>query len=124
VEQVIVIRRDLHTTCRQAVAHGAKVAMRFVAERMRSVPAGAAPEFDAVELEWLLADQAQRCFRVHSEDALLAVVARGRAAGLVVHVGTQPQSRGRGGLPLPVCCALGPAEFGRTDAIVSGLTLW
>lgn len=121
VKQVIVIRRDLKMRRGKEIAQGSHASMAFLIHRLR---AGSPPTFTELEQTWLFAHQAKICVRVDSEAELLDVHQRARDAGLEAHLIRDAGHTEFGGVPTLTCCAIGPAESARIDAITGSLTLY
>ncbi len=123
IKQVIVIRRDLHMRQGKAVAQGAHAAMLFLIDRLTVRP-GEGPEgFSEAESEWLEGSMGKICVRVESEEELLQVIGDAREAGLTVHAVTDSGRTEFGGVPTLTCCAIGPNEADRIDAVTGHLKL-
>ncbi len=123
IKQVIVIRRDLRMRQGKAVAQGAHAAMLFLIDRLRVRP-GEGPEgFSEAESEWLEGSMSKICVRVESEEELLKIMEDAREAGLMVHAVTDSGRTEFGGVPTLTCCAIGPNEAERIDAVTGHLKL-
>jgi len=123
VKQVIVIRRDLKMRRGKEIAQGSHASMAFLIDRLRRA-GGSPPAFTELERTWLFAHQAKICVRVDSEAELVDVHQRARAAGLEAHLIRDAGHTEFGGVPTLTCCAIGPAESERIDAITGDLTLY
>lgn len=122
-KQVIVIRRDLHMRQGKAVAQGAHAAMLFLIDRLRVRPGEAPGGFSEAESEWLEGPMSKICVRVESEAELFQIMEDARAAGLTVHSVTDSGRTEFGGVPTLTCCAIGPNEAERIDAVTGHLKL-
>jgi PTH2 family peptidyl-tRNA hydrolase len=71
---------------------------------------------------WLRDGQPKVVLRAGSEEELHELAEQARAAGLPVQV-IHDAGRTQVAEGTPTCCAIGPAEAGRIDAITSGLSL-
>jgi PTH2 family peptidyl-tRNA hydrolase len=69
------------------------------------------------EIEWLRSGMTKICLRADSEDELRRIIAAAREAGLPVHPVTDAGKTEFRGVPTLTCCAIGPAEAGRIDAV-------
>ncbi len=123
IKQVIVIRRDLHMRQGKAVAQGAHAAMLFLIDRLMKGPGEAPGGFTETEVRWLGGPMGKICLRVESEEELLQIVEDAREAGLTVHTVTDSGRTEFGGVPTLTCCAIGPNEAERIDAVTGHLKL-
>jgi PTH2 family peptidyl-tRNA hydrolase len=128
VKQVIVMRRDLGMTRGKEIAQGAHASMAVLLNRSNRYIGfdGAAetriehwPELT----EWLDSSFAKICVRVESEQELLDIIAKARAADLPV-----AEIRDRGftmfhGVETLTCCAIGPVKSEVVDQITGHLKL-
>ncbi|MBI2395913.1 MAG: aminoacyl-tRNA hydrolase [Deltaproteobacteria bacterium] len=121
VKQVIVVRRDLKMRRGKEIAQGSHASMAFLVRRLRR---SGAIEMSDAEREWLFHHQAKICVRVESEAELLDVHARAIAAGLESHLIRDAGHTEFGGVPTLTCCAVGPDDAEKIDAITGGLTLY
>ncbi len=124
VKQVIVVRRDLKMRRGKEIAQGSHASMAFLLARFRENGGMELREFDEHVRAWLLAHCAKICVRVDSEAELLDVHERARAAGLESHLIRDAGHTEFGGVPTLTCCAIGPAEASKVDAITGSLTLY
>ncbi|WP_206107752.1 aminoacyl-tRNA hydrolase [Paludisphaera rhizosphaerae] len=118
-KQVIVMRRDLGMRRGKEIAQGAHAAMIWLSLRIRQ-PGYA---FTEAERRWLEGPFTKVCVRVDSEEELLAVVDRARAAGVLVQLCVDAGRTEFHGIPTPTCCAVGPDFAERIDPITGGLKL-
>lgn len=123
IKQVIVIRRDLHMRQGKAVAQGAHAAMMFLIDRIGGQPGEAPGVFTETETQWLEGPMGKICVRVESEEELLKIVEDAREAGLTVHTVTDSGRTEFHGVPTLTCCAIGPNEAERIDAVTGNLKL-
>ncbi len=120
VKQVIVMRRDLKMRRGKEIAQGSHASMAFLTQRLRADPV----VLSALERTWLFAHCAKICVRVDSEAELLDVHARARAAGIEAHLIRDAGHTEFGGVATLTCCAIGPDESSKIDAITGSLTLY
>jgi peptidyl-tRNA hydrolase, PTH2 family len=71
---------------------------------------------------WLRDGQPKVVLKVNGEDELYAIADRAHAAGLPVQV-IEDAGRTQVAEGTPTCCAVGPAEASRIDAITGDLSL-
>lgn len=121
VKQVIVVRRDLKMRRGKEIAQGSHASMAFLVRRLRR---SGGIELSEPERQWLFHHQAKICVRVESEAELLDVHARAVAAGLEAHLIRDAGHTEFGGVPTLTCCAVGPDDAEKIDAITGGLTLY
>ena len=124
VKQVIVVRRDLKMRRGKEIAQGSHASMAFLLARFRSKGGVALAEFDQLVQKWLTSHCAKICVRVDSEAELLDVHARAQAAGLESHLIRDAGHTEFGGIPTLTCCAIGPDESSKIDAVTGTLTLY
>ncbi len=123
IKQVIVIRHDLHMRQGKAVAQGAHAAMLFLIDRLRRLSGEALEGFSEAEVAWLNGPMGKICVRVESEAELLQIIGDAREACLTVHEVTDSGRTEFGGVPTLTCCAIGPNEAERIDAVTGHLKL-
>ena len=109
---VLVVRTDLDMGRGKLAAQVAHAAVAA------ALAAQDGPGFRA----WLLEGQPKVVLRVGSAEELAQVAAGARAAGLAAEI---IRDAGRTQLVpgTPTCCAIGPAENSRIDAVTGGLSL-
>jgi PTH2 family peptidyl-tRNA hydrolase len=129
-KQVIVIRRDLGMRRGKGIAQGSHAAMAFLTRRLADQLAAHAAggtvaiTVSEVEAQWLTISFAKVCLQVQSEEELIEVEARARAAGLEVHVVVDSGRTEFHGQPTRTCLAIGPDEAERIDAVTGDLKLY
>jgi PTH2 family peptidyl-tRNA hydrolase len=112
VKLCLVVRTDLgmgRGKVAAQVAHGAVAA---------ALASQDSPEF----VSWLQEGQPKVVLRVPSGEHLHQIVAAGRAAGLPVQV-VHDAGRTQVAAGAATCCALGPADSARVDAVTASLPL-
>lgn len=124
VKQVIVVRRDLKMRRGKEIAQGSHASIAFLVQRLRHGGKVELADFDERVRTWLTAHQAKICVRVDSEAELLDVHERARAAGIESHLIRDAGHTEFGGVPTLTCCAIGPDESSKIDAITGNLTLY
>jgi PTH2 family peptidyl-tRNA hydrolase len=117
IKQVLVVRHDLHMRLGKAIAQGAHAAMLFLVHRLNNQPS----TLTKAEWEWMTGSMTKICVRVENEDELLGIVAEAGAAGLTVHTVTDSGRTEFRRVPTLTCCAIGPDEAERIDAITGRL---
>ncbi len=103
----------------KAIAQGAHAAILFLVDRLRREPCG----FMESEWHWMTHAMTKICVRVESEEELLDVIAKARAAGLTVHAVTDAGRTEFRGVATLTCCAIGPNDAEAIDAITGHLKL-
>lgn len=131
-KQVIVVRADLKMQRGKEIAQGSHASMQFIVTRFR-VPLGGEDCEDGViheaplkpvEIEWLNNGRfAKICLSVDSEQALIDLYNRAKAAGLEVHMITDSGLTVFHGVPTKTCLAIGPDRPERIDPLTKDLKL-
>ena len=131
-KQVIVVRADLKMQRGKEGAQGSHASMAFITSRLR-VPLGGEDDPDGViheaplkpvEIEWLSNGRFTKiCLSVDSEQALIDLYNRAKAAGLEVHLITDSGMTVFHGVPTKTCLAIGPDWPERIDPLTAGLKL-
>lgn len=114
-KQVIVIRHDLHMRQGKAVAQGAHASMMFLVAN--------GFEADHTAVCWFHQGMKKVCVRVESEDELKAVMDSCRNAGVRVFPVMDAGHTEFHGVPTLTCCAIGPDDCEKIDAITGHLRL-
>lgn len=120
VKQVIVMRHDLGMRKGKQIAQGAHASMSFITRRLQK---HITPVWTKPELEWMEGSFAKVCVRVNSEEELLDVYEKAKAAGLEVHLITDSGKTEFHGVPTNTCLAIGPDLSEKIDPITGELTL-
>jgi PTH2 family peptidyl-tRNA hydrolase len=118
-KQVIVMRRDLGMRRGKEIAQGAHASMIWLAQRIRQPGS----TFTEAERRWLEGAFTKVCVGVDSEEELLAIVEKPRAAGVLVQLCVDAGRTEFHGVPTPTCCAVGPDLPDRIDPITGHLKL-
>jgi peptidyl-tRNA hydrolase, PTH2 family len=108
----LVVRADLGMGRGKVAAQAAHAAVAAALASLGS------PDFRA----WLRDGQPKVVLRADSEEHLAAIAAEAAAAGLPVQV-IHDAGRTQVAQGTPTCCAIGPAEDCRIDAVTAGLSL-
>lgn len=140
IKQVIVIRKDLKMRRGKEVAQGAHASIAFLTRRIQAVDDGARiPEqatrygdfsvWDLLGLTiaqriWIKGIFAKVCLQVPSEEELLAIHERAKAAGLESHLITDSGLTEFDGVPTHTCLAIGPDYAEKIDAVTGELKLY
>lgn len=131
-KQVIVLRKDLNMRKGKMVAQGAHASMKVFFDRMSEVEeppygAGQSATFEikvtSAMSEWMNGSFAKICVSVNSEQELLDVFNKARAAGIPCSL---IQDAGRtefGGVPTFTAVAVGPDTLAKIDPITGLLPL-
>lgn len=135
IKQVIVMRTDTDPPMRKGkmVAQGAHASIAFLTRRIQELADGNRyPEYDgeigsfldlkAVQQKWLASSFAKVCVRVDSEQELLDIHEKAKAAGIESHVVTDSGLTEFSG-PTITCLALGPDYSEKIDEITGHLKL-
>lgn len=123
-KQVIVMRKDLGMRKGKMIAQGAHASLKVLTDRRTSVD----DETFAIALTpamaaWLTGRFTKVCVSVDSEEALVAVVERAKAANVPVALIVDAGKTEFHGVPTKTCCAVGPAWADEVDAITGELPL-
>ena len=79
---------------------------------------------EEAEKEWLKSSFAKVCLVVNSEQELLDIEAKAKAAGVECHVVTDSGRTEFNGVPTKTCLALGPDYDEKIDPITGNLKLY
>lgn len=123
VKQVIVMRHDLGMRRGKQIAQGAHASMSFICRRLQDSGALSLNDFSDVEQAWLTGSFAKVCCRVDSEQELLEILYKAKAAGLEVHLITDSGKTEFHGEPTRTCIAIGPDDAEKIDAVTGHLSL-
>ncbi len=127
-KQVIVIRRDLRMRRGKEIAQGAHASMAWLRQRIMPhlTQTGRADqvEFSEAERTWLNVSMRKVTVKVGSEQELLDVYDKARAAGLVVELITDRGLTEFGGVPTRTCLAVGPDYDDLIDPVTGDLELY
>jgi PTH2 family peptidyl-tRNA hydrolase len=123
-KQVIVMRKDLGMRKGKMIAQGAHASLKVLVDRKcasddETFSIALTPALAA----WLGGRFTKVCVSVDSEDALVAVVERARAANVPVALIIDAGKTEFHGVPTKTCCAVGPAWSDEVDAITGELPL-
>jgi PTH2 family peptidyl-tRNA hydrolase len=132
VKQVIVMRKDLNMRKGKMVAQGSHGSMKFLIDRLKmwGITSGDTEShnrrcivFTSEEMEWVNGLFTKICVSVNSEAELLEVYNKAKEAGLNCSLITDSGLTEFAGVPTNTCCAIGPNESEKIDAITGGLQL-
>jgi PTH2 family peptidyl-tRNA hydrolase len=124
VKQVIVIRRDLKMRRGKEIAQGAHAAMAWLTRRMRFGGEGASVDLSAAEQDWLATGSRKITVTVSSQEQLMAVYEKARAAGLVAELITDSGRTEFRGVPTPTSLGIGPDYDDLIDPVTGDLDLY
>ena len=119
IKQVIVMRKDLKMRRGKEIAQGAHAAMSFLVKRL-DTPA----ELSPAQREWIAGHFTKITLQIGSEAELRALIEKAQLAGLEVHAITDSGRTEFAGVPTLTCCAIGPDEAEKIDAVTGGLSLY
>lgn len=122
-KQVIVMRKDLGMRKGKMIAQGAHASMKVLLDAATRTEAGLTIALDEAAAAWLGGRFTKVCVSVDSAEALAAIVARAREAGLPCALIVDAGQTEFHGVPTPTCCAVGPGWSEEVDAITGGLPL-
>jgi len=135
-KQVIVMRADLNMRKGKMIAQGAHASMKVFLDAATRIPVKCYPvdgppnveEWLAIPLTaatgpWLLGLFTKIVVRVESEEELLEVHARAKAAGLLTALVEDQGKTEFHGQKTHTCIAVGPDENAKVDAVTGGLKL-
>lgn len=123
IKQVIVMRHDLKMRRGKQIAQGGHAAMSFICRRLQQRGSVSLEDFSEVERTWLTGAFAKVCCQVNSEDELMNIHDRAKAAGLEVHLITDSGKTEFHGQPTRTCLAIGPDVADKIDPITGQLEL-
>lgn len=118
IKMVICMRTDLNMRKGKMIAQGAHASIAFLID---SFLGDHGPR--SVESKWMIQGQTKICVRVDSEEQLLEIAAKAKAANLTVHVITDAGHTEFNGVPTKTCLALGPDYAEEIDKITGELKL-
>jgi PTH2 family peptidyl-tRNA hydrolase len=126
VKQVIVIRRDLRMRRGKEIAQGAHAATAWLTRRMviREGETSACLELSPAEMDWLAGSFRKVTVTVTSEEQLMAVYEKARAAGLVAELITDSGRTEFHGVPTPTSVGIGPDYDDLIDPVTGDLDLY
>jgi PTH2 family peptidyl-tRNA hydrolase len=124
VKQVIVIRRDLRMRRGKEIAQGAHAAMAWLTRRMVFGDASASVNLSAAEMDWLAGGSRKVTVTVTSEEQLMAVYEKARAAGLVAELITDSGRTEFHWVPTPTSVGIGPDYDDVIDPVTGDLDLY
>lgn len=122
LKMVIVMRTDLNMRKGKMVAQGSHAACAVLAERIKLLEAGDAPE-DPYLKGWLAESFTKICVGVESEEELLDVLDKASKHGLNTKLITDNGLTEFRGEPTRTCASIGPAPSSEIDKITGGLKL-
>ena len=124
-KQVIVMRTDTSPPMRKGkmIAQGSHASMAFLSRRcFDSNGMVCEPKFSETELNWFKNSFAKICVRADSEQELLEIFEKAKAANLEAHLITD-SARTEFKEPTITCLAIGPDTHDRIDCITGHLKL-
>jgi PTH2 family peptidyl-tRNA hydrolase len=123
IKQVIVMRADLNMRKGKMVAQGSHASvLAFKAAEMSGTdyPGN---KVRAQAKQWFTEGMTKICVRCDSEEELLELEQKARAANLIVRVVTDAGLTEFAGTPTKTCLAIGPGQADKIDEITGGLKL-
>jgi PTH2 family peptidyl-tRNA hydrolase len=102
------------------IAQACHASMAFLSKR--TFKSNEVPQFSEEEIHWLENSYAKICCYVESEEELLEIYEKAKAANLEVHLVTDC-GRTEFKEPTRTCLAIGPHEVSKIDSITSHLKL-
>jgi PTH2 family peptidyl-tRNA hydrolase len=124
VKQVIVIRRDLRMRRGKEIAQGAHAAMAWLTRRLVLRGGSASAELSAAERQWLTGSFRKVTVAVRSQEQLMAVYEKARAAGLVAELITDSGRTEFHGVPTATSLGIGPDYDDLIDPVTGDLELY
>jgi PTH2 family peptidyl-tRNA hydrolase len=128
-KQIIIIRRDLKMRRGKECAQSSHASMAFLTKRL--VFEGTSCDhgiFSAAltkeEEEWMNSSFAKICLQVASEEELISIVEKARAAGLTTHLITDSGKTEFNGVPTHTAAAIGPHSEEKFVGITDHLKLY
>ncbi len=130
-KQIIVMRKDLKMRRGKEIAQGSHASMAFMTRKLESVNLGAVLNgvyhkllLSLAEMKWLSESFTKVCLQVDSEEALMDIYDKAKAAKLVVHLVTDAGLTEFNGVPTKTCLAIGPDYAEKIDPITGHLKLY
>lgn len=136
VKQVLVIRNDLGMRKGKMIAQGAHASLAVFFDRIMlhnfsllSPPPekltiyGTWSLKNESEVEWIEGLFTKICVRVDSEKELLEIYQKAKESNLLCSLVTDAGKTEFNGVPTKTCCAIGPDEESKIDAITGHLRL-
>lgn len=120
IKQVIVMRNDLGMRKGKMIAQGCHASIAFLTRRLQGSPT---PQLTEAEQAWINGIFAKVCVRAKSEEELLDLYEKAKAAGLEVHLITDSGLTEFHGQPTHTCVGIGPDYAEKIDAITGHLQL-
>jgi PTH2 family peptidyl-tRNA hydrolase len=131
VKQVIVIRRDLGMRRGKEIAQGAHASIAWITSRLAgpmflrdSGTWQATGYFTDTENQWFTSGSRKICCAVRSEEELLGLVEKARAAGITCELIQDAGKTEFGGVPTYTAAAIGPDTDEKLGPITGDLTLY
>jgi peptidyl-tRNA hydrolase, PTH2 family len=126
VKQVIVIRRDLHMRRGKEIAQGSHASSGWLADIVTAQLAAPESEISMSEAAkvWLTTSHRKITLQTHSEDELISLAERSRAAGLLTHLIQDSGKTEFNGVPTYTALAIGPDLAVDVDAITGQLSIY
>lgn len=132
-KQVIVMRKDLGMRKGKMIAQGAHASMAWLTRKFETAEhddTGFADleEYKSITLSgsqraWLETSFKKICVYVDSETALADICLKAMNAGLTVHTVIDKGDTEFHGIPTVTCCAIGPDESSKINAVTGHLPL-
>ena len=120
IKQVIVMRKDLKMRRGKEIAQGAHASGSFMSRLLQ----WSNPRMTEEQKEWLRGKFTKICVQVNSKDELFEIHNKATLAGLESYLITDSGATEFNGVSTPTCCAIGPHEAERIDAITGHLKLY
>lgn len=131
IKQVIVIRKDLKMRRGKEIAQGAHASMAWLSEKVRAILDDTTDhfyldffDFSDAERAWIEGSFRKVTLQVDTEEELLAIYERAKAAGLEAHLITDAGFTEFGGVPTHTAVGIGPDYDDKIDAITRDLKLY
>lgn len=122
LKQVIIVRKDLNINRGKQIAQACHASMAFLLDNIWDD--GKKIHLSVKQLAWAFGGQAKICCQVSSEEELLDVYNKAKAAKLEVHLITDSGKTYFDGVPTKTCLAIGPADSDEIDPITGHLKLY
>jgi peptidyl-tRNA hydrolase, PTH2 family len=123
-KQAIVIRRDLKMRRGKEIAQGSHASMAFLTRRLEPNDLGFKIELSEAEVVWLDSSFVKVTLQVQTEEELLEVYEKAKAAGLEAHLITDSGKTEFNGVPMNTAVAIGPDWSEKIDEITGTLKLY
>ncbi len=121
VKQTIVMRNDLGMRKGKMISQAAHASTSWLSYRVQE---GGSIPLSPPEHDWIFGNFRKVCLQVDSEQQLVDIYHKAKAAGLEVHLITDSGLTEFHNVPTKTCLAIGPDYDEKIDIITSSLKLY